>query len=149
MDRQAKLFISALLTALAGTSGLTAAKAATVLERGARAVSSDTGFSVEVVAEILKYLGWTYFPPRPKSRQAAWDNYAHQTTWWNSYWYNFRTHRVSYRQPSALNSYLGDNLFRRPSKDRWRAGGPPALCHITPIQRLCMYDETQGELYSE
>ena len=75
--------------------------------------------------------GWVYVMPRPKSAAARWGNTHGSTTWFNGYWENTQTERVSSTLPVATNDYAGDGV--RP--DEWRRGGSPDAPTI--IEWLC------------
>lgn len=101
--------------------------------------------SSELIAFILNEIGWVYHPEHPKSRCARHGNYAHQTTWFTGYWFNYKTLRVSYVQPSRMNEFRGDDLLMRRGSGRWRTGGAPWWKdNFTDVERLCAHIEEQG-----
>lgn len=83
------------------------------------------------IATKLVSLGWTYYMPSPKSPQARWGNSDGRTTWWNGYWMNSNTNKVSASQPKEENNYQGDGTDPR----GWRRGGSPRW--PTVVEWLC------------
>ena len=96
------------------------------LRSGIQASSDETE-----LARAIKAAGWKYVMPRPKSAQASWGNSDGRTTWWNGYWTNSRTNRISARQPKAINDFAGDGQDNR----GWRRGGAPR--RPTVVEWLC------------
>lgn len=73
--------------------------------------------------------GWRYVMPKPKSKQASWNNHDRRTTWWYGYWYNYKTGAYSDITPKLHQNklYLGDN---QNNSGAWRNGGTPLLPDI-------------------
>jgi hypothetical protein len=76
------------------------------------------------IAVEMNLQGWEYIMPQPKSAQAEWGNYDGRTTWWNGYWYNYKTETYSRETPQKRSNgyYYGDE---QNDKDYWRNGGSP------------------------
>ena len=84
-----------------------------------------------VTARELARRGWVYVMPRPKSASAAWGRMDRRATWFNGYWKNETSGRVSSTTPIASDAFAGDGV----EVDEWRYGAPFAAPSV--IQWLC------------
>lgn len=82
-------------------------------------------------ATALAARGWVYVMPAPKSSSASWESTDSRTTWFNGYWMNTLTERVSTKEPGPNDGWQGDGI--RPAE--WRRGGAPR--RPTVIEWLC------------
>jgi hypothetical protein len=147
MDYQAKVIIAAFLAALGAVPAAPGSAIAAAVARGTIAAGMGGELAPGVHAEVLRALGWVYYPSRPRSRQAHAHNYDGRTTWTTPYWYNTKTGRVSTAAPAPRNRYLGDNLWRRDPLDRWRIGGAALRLRPGPLERMCAVGRVQPRLW--
>jgi hypothetical protein len=77
--------------------------------------------------------GWCFFPPLPKSKQAAYGNYDRRTTWWHGYWINDNLKECSGKVPRYIEKQdivVGDGEDCRVLRSRYRNGGYVPLAEL-------------------